>query len=452
MSPLRILLVEDDPADAELVREVLSTERVICELIGVQTRGEFMAALETGKIDLILADYKLPLFDGLSALELAQERRPDLPFIFVSGTLGEETAIEALKRGATDYVLKSRLSRLAPSVQRALREAKERAERKKAEEALRLSEMYLAEAQRLSHIGSFGWDVASGEIHWSDETYRIFELEHSIRPTFQLVIERTHPDDRVRVQEAIDRASKEGDSFTVEHRLAVPDGRIKYLQTVVHRVTRADAERSVFLGAVSDITEHKRAERERQTMRQLEQEIARISRVSMMGELAASLAHEIKQPVAAVITSAEACLRFMQCDPADMEEAGQAIFRIIDAAQRATQIIDRNRGLFGQAKPQLEELDLNDVISETAALLREVASHHSISIRSDLEPSLPKVQVDRVQLQQVLMNLLLNGIEAMKEVSGTLGITSKRNDYGQLLVSVTDFRPGASRRGTRTRF
>jgi DNA-binding NtrC family response regulator len=126
---------------------------------------------------VILADYTLPHFDGISALKIAQEIRPEVPFIFVSGTLGEEVAIEALKlAGATDYVLKTRLSRIVPSVQRALREAEEKIQRKRAEEALRRNEAYLAEAQRLSHTGSLGWQVASGKIYWSTETYRIFEL------------------------------------------------------------------------------------------------------------------------------------------------------------------------------------------------------------------------------------------------------------------------------------
>jgi DNA-binding NtrC family response regulator len=155
-SPLRILLLEDDPTDAALIQELLEADNIACELTRVQTRTEYLGSLEDSAIELILADYKLPSFDGLSALKLAQNVRPDLPFIFVSGTLGEEVAIEAMKIGATDYVLKSRLSRLAPSVKRALREAGDRARRKRAEEALRQSEMYLAEAQALSHTGSFG--------------------------------------------------------------------------------------------------------------------------------------------------------------------------------------------------------------------------------------------------------------------------------------------------------
>src|ERR1700736_2554262 len=181
-SPLRILYLEDDPRDAELVQETLESDGILSQLTRVETEADFTASLEQGRFDLIFADYTLPSFDGLSGLKIARRRPPDVPFIFVSGTLGEEVAIEALKIGATDYVFKTRLSRLAPSVQRALREATQRAERKRAEEALRRSEMYLAEAQRLSHTGSFGWDLATGEIHWSDQTYRIFECDPTTKP------------------------------------------------------------------------------------------------------------------------------------------------------------------------------------------------------------------------------------------------------------------------------
>jgi CheY-like chemotaxis protein len=226
-SPLHILLLEDDAGDAELIQGLLEAEHIVCKATRVQTRAEFVAALKDTGIDVILADYKLPSFDGFSALKLAMNERPDLPFIFVSGTVGEEVAIEAVKFGATDYVLKQRLSRLAPSVQRALREARERAERTRAEEALRRSEMYLAEAQRLSHTGSFGWDLATGEIHWSDETYRIFECDPTTKPSVQMVIDRTHPDDRTYVREVIDRAWTEQNGFNSEYRLLIPNGAVK---------------------------------------------------------------------------------------------------------------------------------------------------------------------------------------------------------------------------------
>src|SRR5499426_3785050 len=173
-SPLRILHLEDDLRDAELLQAKLESEDILCHIIRVETQADFCAALEQGGVDLILADYTLPSFDGLTALKIALEKCPDLPFIFISGTLGEEVAIEALKLGATDYVVKGRLSRIVPLVHRALREARERGDRKRAENALRRGEAYLSEAQRLSRTGSFGWDISSGEIYWSPETFRIF--------------------------------------------------------------------------------------------------------------------------------------------------------------------------------------------------------------------------------------------------------------------------------------
>ena len=247
-SPLRILLLEDNAHDAELIQELLEADHFVCEVTRAQTRAEFVAGLENAAIDLILADYKLPSFDGLSALRFALDARADLPFIFVSGSLGEDVAIEAVKIGATDYVVKSRLSRLVPSVQRALRETRERTERKKAEEAFRRSEMYLAQAQRLSHTGSFGWDLVSGKIYWSDETYRIFDCEPAMEPTVQLILDRTHPDDRMRLRQIIDRASIERTEFTAEHRLGMADGSVKYVRAVARPSTGEDPESLVFVG------------------------------------------------------------------------------------------------------------------------------------------------------------------------------------------------------------
>src|SRR5258708_7745557 len=161
--PLRILSVEDDPKDTKLIQDLLDTDGVLCEITRVDTQAALLASVEQGGIDLILADYTLPSFDGISALKLAMKACPNVPFIFVSGTLGEEVAIEALKIGATDYVLKTSLSRLVPSVRRALRGATQKAERKRAAEALRQSETYLAEAQRLSRTGRFSSNVFGGE-------------------------------------------------------------------------------------------------------------------------------------------------------------------------------------------------------------------------------------------------------------------------------------------------
>jgi PAS domain S-box-containing protein len=257
--PLRILSLEDDPNDADLVHETLAGDGIACHITRVETEADFIASLEQGGFDLILADHTLPSFDGLSALKIARQDWPQIPFIFVSGTLDEEVAIEALKNGATDYVFKTRMSRIVPSVQRALREATERIELSRAEAGLRRSEAYLAEAQRLSHTGSFGWDVSSGMIYWSRETFRMFGYETSAKITIELVIQRTHPEDRSTVQHLIECAARERQNFDFEHRLLLTDGSTKHVRVVGHPAGNESASFE-FVGAVTDITERKAAE------------------------------------------------------------------------------------------------------------------------------------------------------------------------------------------------
>lgn len=263
---MRILYLEDEPRDADLVQARLEAEGFVCDLTRVDSQAGYLTFLQRDEFELILADYTLPSFDGISALRLAREIRPEVPFIFVSGTMGEELAIEALKQGATDYVFKTRLSRIGSSVRRALREAEERTQRKLAEEALQRNEVYLAEAQRLSHTGSFGWQVASGKIYWSSETYRIFEVDLGIKPTWDLAWERIHPEDRRLVREVIDSAAQGEKDFDFEHRLRLPDGSIKYVRVLAHVCPHAGSHDLEFVGAITDITERKRAEQELQQL------------------------------------------------------------------------------------------------------------------------------------------------------------------------------------------
>jgi PAS domain S-box-containing protein len=437
-------LLEDSTPDAELIQELLEADHFVCEVTRAQTRAEFVAGLEDAGINLILADYKLPSFDGLSALKLALAARADLPFIFVSGSLGEEVAIEAVKIGATDYVVKSRLSRLVPSVQRALREARDRADRKKAEEAFRRSEIYLAEAQRLSQTGSFGWDVLTGELYWSEETYRIFGCELTTKPTMDLAIDRTHPDDRMLFRQIIDRASIERTGFTAERRLMMANGAVKHIRVVAQRTAGEDPRSLLFMGAVMDITERKRAEEERERLRQLEADLAHMNRVSMMGELAASLAHEIKQPIAAAVIHAQTCTQWLLRDAPDVTEASEAASAMVADAKRAGGIIDRVSSLYRRGTPERELVDLNEIVREMRMLLGDTANRSAVSIRTDLDPELPTTTADRVQLQQVLMNLMLNGIEAMQDTGGELTVASKRTEDDQPLISVSDTGIGLS--------
>jgi C4-dicarboxylate-specific signal transduction histidine kinase len=443
-SPLRILYLEDDPADVELIQETLATNDIRCNVTRVETEDSFVAFLERGGFDLILADYTLPSFDGLSALKIAQQRWPQLPLIFVSGTLGEEVAIEALKTGATDYVSKARLSRIVPSVQRALREAEERTNLRRAEEALRRSEVYLSEAQKLSHTGSFGWDVSTGKIYWSKETFRIFEFDPPTEPALELVFHRTHPEDKELVRQTINRVSQERKHFDFEHRLLTPKGSVKYLR-VVGRPSENGLGSFEFVGAVTDITERKRAEEElRQkeaSLREAQTELAHVSRVTTMGELAASIAHEVNQPLSGIVTNANAGLRWLAGEYPNLEEAREAMKRIIRDGNRAGDVVAQMRALFKKDGTPKEWLDINEAIEEVVVLTQSETRRNKVGLRMGLEGNLPPVMGNRVQLQQVIMNLILNAIEAMSTVEDRkreLLIRSQRGGGDEVRVAVQD--------------
>jgi len=303
------------------------------------------------------------------------------------------------------------------------------------EKKLQRSEAYLAEAQGLSHTGSFGWRVSTGEIIWSEETFRIFQYDRTTKPTVELLLQRVHPEDAALVKQTIERASQDGKNFEHEYRLLMPDGSVKHVHVVAHALS--DESGSVeFVGAVMDVTVAKQAE---EALRQAQADLAHGNRVTTMGELTASLAHEVNQPIAAAVTDANTCLRWLTRDHPDVEEARHAASRIVKDATRAGEIISRTRLLFKKGTPQWELVDVNEVIREMIVLLRSEATRYSISVRTELA-DLPQVMGDRVQLQQVLMNLMTNGIDAMKDVDGTreLAIKSQRAEDRQLLISVSD--------------
>jgi PAS domain S-box-containing protein len=473
----------------------------------------------------------------------------------------QRSATESL-RGARDDLIGTvqQLQRTNEALQA------ESGERKRAEEELRRSEAYLAEAQRLSRTGSFGWGVLSGEIAWSDETFRIFEFDRTVKPTVDVILEEVHPDDRARVRETIDRASNEKTNFDLEHRLLMPDGTVKYLRVVAHAQQNRSGDLE-FVGAVTDITDRKRAEealrrsegylaeaqrltrsgswawnvrtgdifwsreifriydydpekmkptwphflervhpedrpgveqrakmeatrkekvdsegefrivlpegkikhlhsiarsvmdesgeiteivgtimditsnkQAEEALRQAHADLAHVNRVTAMGELTASLAHEVNQPIAAAVTNANTCLRWLVGDAPNLEEARAAALRVVTDGRRAAEIISRVRLLFKKGTPERELLDVNEVVREMIVLLRGEAARHNISVRMELAGDLPQVMGDRVQLQQVMMNLIMNSIDAMQNVGGTreLAINSRLTENDEILVSVSD--------------
>jgi PAS domain S-box-containing protein len=311
-------------------------------------------------------------------------------------------------------------------------------DRKQAEEALRRSEGYLAEAQRLSHTGSWAWRSAGDTaLHLSEEWYRIygFDLEVGM-PSWEQLLGRIHPEDRAKWQRTLDRAIREKSEYQVEFRILLPDGTLKYVHAVGHPVFNAAGDLVEFVGSSMDITERKRAE---EALRRAQADLAHGSRVTTMGELTASLAHEVNQPIAAAVTDANTCLRWLTRDHPDVEEARAAAMRIVKDGTRAADIISRIRLLFKKGTPEREPVDVNEVVREMIVLLRSEATRYSVFLRTELAEDLPQIMGDRVQLQQVIMNLIMNSIDAMKEVDGTRELTIKsQRAENELLVSVSD--------------
>jgi PAS domain S-box-containing protein len=436
------------------------------------------------------------------------------------------------------------------------------------EEKLKRSEAYLAEAQRLTHTGSWAWRVAGRDaLHLSEEWYRIYGFDpENGPPAFELLLQRTHPEDRAKWNGAIDRAIARKSDYEVEFRILLPDATTKYIHSVGHPVLNASGDLVEFVGSSTDITERKLAEqatrllaaivesshdaivsknlngvitswnkaaerlfgytaeeavgqnitliipperrgeertiieqltrgervdnfetvrmrkdgslldvsltispmkdgsgrvvgasklarditerkRAEEALRQAQTDLAHASRLTSMGEFTASLAHEVKQPIAAAVTDANTCVRWITRDEPDLNEAREAAWRIVKDAQRAAEIINRVHLLFKKGTSQRELVDVNEVAREMIVLLGDEASRHSISVRTELAEDLPHVIGDRVQLQQVLMNLMMNGVDAMHDVDGLreLIIKSQPAENNELLLSVSDTGVGLPR-------
>jgi len=299
------------------------------------------------------------------------------------------------------------------------------------------SEAYLEEAQNLSHTGSFGWRVSTGEIVWSKESFRIFGYDRSTAVTLDTVIRRVHPDDLNRVQSTLDRASRDGKDFDYEYRLLMPDGSIKHVHVVAHAV-RDKVDRLEFIGAVMDVTEARRVEDQ---MHKARAELAHVARVATLGELTAAIAHEINQPLSAVVTYGRACLNWLKHEPPNLEEVRSSVTAIINNGKRAGEVINRLRAMMKKSAAHRDFLNINDAILAVIPLVSAEAQRNRVLLRTELANDLPFVLGDRIQLQQVTLNLIMNAIEAMREVDETqrnVLVVSRKDGSKNALVEVRD--------------
>jgi PAS domain S-box-containing protein len=319
---------------------------------------------------------------------------------------------------------------------------REIAKHNQVEAELRMSEAYLAEAQRLSHTGSWAWSPASGDIrYWSEECYRVQGFDpNGTQPRFEEFFQRIHPDDQVQVEEVIEKAVHEKAEFEFDYRIIHPGGEIRDARSIGHPILGPSGDLVEYIGTIIDVTDRRQAEKERERLREAQADLAHVSRMTTMGELTASLAHEVNQPITAAVNGASTCVRWLTRDDPDVEEAREAALGVIRNDKRAADIINRIRSISkkGESKRQLTEID--EVIREIVALLSNEARRYSIAMLTDLGDNLPKVMADSVQVQQVIMNLIMNSIDAMNEVDRTreLTIRSHLTEDSQLTISVSD--------------
>ncbi|HEV2828672.1 MAG TPA: PAS domain-containing protein, partial [Pyrinomonadaceae bacterium] len=284
--------------------------------------------------------------------------------------------------------------------------------RKLIEEELRRSEAFLAEGQHLARMGNFWWRVITNEIVWSEPMYRIFQFEPGTTMTLELIASRVHPDDMSMIDDMVERAQWGLSDFEYEHRIVIPDGSVKYLRLIAHR-TRDERGGPEYIGAVQDVTQRRLSE---EALSKARSELAHVARVMSLGALTASIAHEVNQPLSGIITNASTCMRMLDAEPPNVVGARETAKRTIRDGRRAADVITRLRALFTRKDAATELVDLNEATREVIALSRTELERNRVITRTELADELPPVTGDRVQLLQVILNLLRNGADAMSSI------------------------------------
>jgi len=557
--PLRILHLEDDPDFVSLVSDMLKEEGLAAEMTATQSFNDFISALDQKPFDLILADYSLPTCNGLQALQAVRKKDPNTPFVLISGTIGEHAAIECLRCGATDYVLKNKLERLAPTVRRAVQEAEERehrrraetelirrekyfrtltehsldvltilnvegiflynspslktvlgyepkdlagqnafglvhpedlpgvleafrralenpsevvthefryrhgdgswchlevvgqnrlsdpeiagvvintrdiSDRKRAAENLEKSQASLAAAQRIAHLGSWELDlrnpgdIASNEIRWSDETYRIFGYEpRQVAVTNEIFFKAVHPDDRPQLMTAIADALKRGDAYDLEHRITLPAGQERYVRQRGEVVTNAAGEPVQILGIVMDITER----------RQLGEQLRQSQKMEAIGQLAGGVAHDFNN----ILTVIHGHASLLLVDKSITKNAARSAQQITQAAERAAGLTRQLLTFSRRQVMQPRRLDLNEVVSNMTMMLGRILGE-DIALQLNYWPQAAFVKADASMIEQVLLNLVVNARDAMPR-GGQLSIKITQSKAAALQRALGESRPG----------
>jgi signal transduction histidine kinase len=346
-----------------------------------------------------------------------------------SGDLGHRIA---LKTGDELEALASQFNEMAARLQQSYASLENKVE------ALRRTETYLSAGQSIIRTGSWAWNVEAGDIYWSQEVYRILGFDpDTVQPTIGASAALLPVEERERYRQKLETAVRERSEFAYEYRIVLPDRSMKY----VHSVAKPSVNSSgalEFVGVLMDVTDQRRSE---DALRAAQANLAHAGRLTTMGELAASIAHEVNQPLMAIVTNADTCLAWLARSEPDLDEARRAAERIVKNGHRAGDIIKTIRALARKSEPEMTRVDLNEAIEEVLVLMRGELRRHGVSLESDLPANLEPVLGDRVQLQQVVLNLVLNGVEAMSVIAEpplVLRVNSQSDGSGAVLVEVED--------------
>ena len=379
----------------------------------------------------------MPLANVIIPLSLREKHRQSFARYLATGEarlLGKRIETTAVRADGSEFPVELAISRIPlegpPSFTGYLRDI---TERKRAEQELRRSEAFLAESQHLSRIGSFSWRVATDEITCSEQLYRIFQIDRDVPVTFELIGTRIHPEDLSVFQEHIERCRQDRSDVQIELRLQMPDGAVKYVHVVAH--IRGGHE---YIGAVQDVTERRASE---EALSKARSDLAHVSRVTSLGAMTASIAHEVNQPLSGIVTNASTCLRMLAADPPNVDGARETARRTIRDGNRMSEVIIRLRALFSKKEPTTESVNLNDAVLEVIALTIVDLQKNRVMLRPELADDLPLVRGDRVQLQQVILNLLRNGSDAMSAVEDRarqLVIRTERDEDDRVRLAVQD--------------
>lgn len=428
---LRILILEDSESDAELTVHEMRRAGYTLDWKLVQDEANFIAALEDAP-DIILADYSLPQFDALKALEILTKRGIDIPFIIVSGSIGEEIAVAAMKRGATDYLIKDRMGRLPQAVAQALAQKQLRDAKREAEEALHETRDRLELALWGTDLGVWDWQLGNSKIsinqRWAEMLgYDIDELE----PSPDAWKSRIHPDDQMIVLNAL-RSHLEGETslYEVEHRLRTRQGDWVWILSRGRVVERdRDGRATRITGTHQDISERKAMEEQ---ARSLEIQMQHGQKLESLGVLAGGIAHDFNNLLLAILGNAG--LAQMELGP------GSPVHGHLDdiekAAQRAADLCKQLLAYSGKGRFVVQPLDVNQVVQEMTHLL-EVSISKKAVLKFRLQPDLPAVMADATQIRQIFMNLVTNASDAIGEKSGVITITTGVMDCDQAYLSET---------------